>query len=379
MKTNHEVDYDVDDRLVGVEIQFEKDRALRAKYEMLKSLLPQIGSLESGRHLRQGEGAWILDFGGFAAIVGPTTWDPVCFEVHGGIYSSWKERGGVLGPLGRPISDEADYHGPDARPGDRWSRFENGTIVWRADTWQTEVRVNLWHDEFDGTAIDSSKWSFEIGTGNNGWGNNEKEYYTDRPENAYVKDGILHIRAVKESYQGSDYTSARMVTKGKFSFTYGVVEARIALPAGKGIWPAFWMLGGNIDSVGWPACGEIDIIEAINDENVVYGTCHWFNNGHAQHGKSTADFYGASFPLDVTKFHVYKLTWNNQLITTYVDGFKYNEMSIANNAGGTDAFHKPFYLILNVAVGGDWPGFEIDDSQFPNEMLVDYIRVSQLP
>ncbi len=236
----------------------------------------------------------------------------------------------------------------------------------------------LWHDEFDGTAIDSLKWSFEIGKGSNGWGNNEKEFYTDRPENAYVKDGILHIRAVKESYQGSDYTSARMVTKGKFSFTYGMVEARIALPSGKGIWPAFWMLGENIDSVGWPACGEIDIIEAINDENVVYGTCHWFNNGHAQHGKSTADFYGARFPLDVTKFHDYKLVWNEKVISMYVDGFKYNEMIIENNAGGTNAFHKPFFLILNVAVGGKWPGFEIDDSQFPNEMLVDYIRVSQL-
>ena len=233
----------------------------------------------------------------------------------------------------------------------------------------------LWHDEFDGTAIASSKWSFEIGTGSNGWGNNEKEFYTDRPENAYVKEGILHIRAVRESYQGSDYTSARLVSKGKFSFTYGMVEARIALPSGKGIWPAFWMLGDNIDSVGWPACGEIDIIEAINDENVVYGTCHWFNNGHAQHGKSTSDFYGAKFPLDITKFHDYKLVWNDKLLSMYVDGFKYNEMIIENNAGGTYAFHKPFFLVLNVAVGGNWPGFEIDDSQFPNEMLVDYIRV----
>lgn len=235
----------------------------------------------------------------------------------------------------------------------------------------------LWHDEFDGVRIDSSKWDYDIGAG--GWGNNELQYYTDREDNAYVKDGILHIRAKKEQFKGSTYTSARLITKNKFSFTYGTIEARIALPVGNGIWPAFWMLGENIDTVSHPYCGEIDIIEAVNIEHVVYGTCHWFNNGHAQHGKSTADFYGASFPLDVTKFHVYKLTWNNQLITTYVDGFKYNEMSIVNNAGGTDAFHKPFYLILNVAVGGDWPGFEIDDSQFPNEMLVDYIRVSQLP
>ena len=234
----------------------------------------------------------------------------------------------------------------------------------------------LWNDEFDGTAIDTSKWAFEIGTGSSGWGNNEKEYYTARKENAYVQDGILHIRANKEDFEGSKYTSARMITKGKFTFTYGTVEARIALPVGKGIWPAFWMLGENIDAVSWPACGEIDIIEAVNDEHVVYGTNHWSNNGeHAQYGKNTKDYYGTSKELDITAFHTYKLTWDKKLITVYVDDFKYHEISIENNAGNTDAFHKPFFFLLNVAVGGNWPGFEIDDSQFPNEMLVDYIRV----
>ena len=234
----------------------------------------------------------------------------------------------------------------------------------------------LWNDEFDGTAIDTSKWTFEIGTGSSGWGNNEKEFYTGRKENAYVQDGILHIRANKEEYEGSSYTSARMITKGKFSFTYGTVEARIALPVGKGIWPAFWMLGENIDAVSWPACGEIDIIEAVNTENVVYGTNHWSNNGeHAQYGKNTKDYYGTSKELDITEFHTYKLTWDKKLITVYVDDFKYHEISIEDNAGNTDAFHKPFFFLLNVAVGGNWPGFEIDDTQFPNEMLVDYIRV----
>lgn len=211
----------------------------------------------------------------------------------------------------------------------------------------------LWNDEFGGGEIDSSKWSFEIGTGSNGWGNNELQYYSDRNENAYVKDGILHIRAKMDQYHGSNYTSARLVSKNKFSFTYGTIEARIALPIGKGIWPAFWMLGANIDSVGWPACGEIDIIEAVNHENIVYGTNHWFNNGHAHHGKSTAEFCGAKLDLDITQFHTYKMVWSKDVISTYVDGFKYNEMSIANNAGGTDAFHKPFFLVLNVAVGGD--------------------------
>lgn len=135
----------------------------------------------------------------------------------------------------------------------------------------------LWHDEFDGETIDTSKWTFEIGTGAGGWGNNEWEYYTSRKENAYIKDGVLHIRAQKEDYEGQKYTSARMITKDKFAFTYGTVEARIALPTGKGIWPAFWMLGQNIDEVSWPACGEIDIIEAVNTENKIYGTNHWAN------------------------------------------------------------------------------------------------------
>ena len=234
----------------------------------------------------------------------------------------------------------------------------------------------FWNDEFD--TIDTTKWTFEIGTGASGWGNNEKQYYTGRSENAYVQDGVLHIRANKESYEGSGYTSARMITKGKFNFTYGTVEARIALPVGKGIWPAFWMLGENIDQVSWPACGEIDIIEAVNTEHIIYGTNHWSYNGdYAQYGKNTGDYFGKIFELDITEFHTYKFTWDKKNITMFVDDFKYHEMTIEDNAGGTDAFHKPQFFLLNVAVGGNWPGFEIDDSQFPNEMLVDYIRVTK--
>ena len=238
------------------------------------------------------------------------------------------------------------------------------------------VSPYLWNDEFEGSAIDTDKWTFEIGTGASGWGNNEWEYYTDRSENAYIKDGVLHIRANKESYEGASYTSARMITKGKFSFTYGTVEARIALPVGQGIWPAFWMLGENIDQVSWPACGEIDIIEAVNNENIVYGTNHWqYDGNHAEYGNNTGNFHGASTALDIAEFHTYKFTWDEKLIAMYVDDFKYHEISIEDNAGSTDAFHKPFFLLLNVAVAGNWPGFEVDDTQFPNEMLVDYIRV----
>ena len=234
----------------------------------------------------------------------------------------------------------------------------------------------LWNDEFD--TIDTAKWTFEIGTGASGWGNNEKQYYTDRSENAYIQDGILHIRANKESHEGSGYTSARMITKGKYSFTYGTVEARIALPAGKGIWPAFWMLGANIDAVSWPACGEIDIIEAVNSENIVYGTNHWqYNGNHADYGTNTRDYYGTSKELDITQFHNYKMVWNEKLIAMYVDDFKYHEIAIEDAKDGLEAFHKPQFFILNVAVGGNWPGFEIDDTQFPNEMLVDYIRVTR--
>ena len=180
----------------------------------------------------------------------------------------------------------------------------------------------LWHDEFDSETIDTSKWTFEIGTGAGGWGNNEWEYYTSRKENAYIKDGVLHIRAQKEDYEGQKYTSARMITKDKFAFTYGTVEARIALPTGKGIWPAFWMLGENFDTVGWPACGEIDIIEAVNTENKIYGTNHWANGSeYATYGNNTGNYRDQKFELDVTQFHTYKFTWDEKYIRMYVDDF----------------------------------------------------------
>jgi beta-glucanase (GH16 family) len=228
----------------------------------------------------------------------------------------------------------------------------------------------VWSDEFEGNSIDGSKWGYDLGGG--GWGNNELEYYTNRGQNSYVQDGILHIKAIKESFEGKDYTSARMLTKGKFEFQFGYVEARIALPRGQGIWPAFWMLGNNIDSVSWPACGEIDIIEAINAENKVYATCHWLSNGgHADYGTSTGNF-------DITQFHTYFLYWDRDYIRVGVDDNQYYEILIKDGTGNTGAFSQnKFFFILNVAVGGNWPGFNIDNSQFPNEMKVDYIKVYQ--
>lgn len=228
----------------------------------------------------------------------------------------------------------------------------------------------VWSDEFNGSSIDTSKWNFEIGTGSWGWGNNEQQYYTNRSDNAYVSGGALHIRAKRESYGGMNYTSARLITNGKFTFTYGYVEARLALPSSQGIWPAFWMLGANIGSVGWPACGEIDIMEAINAENRTYATCHWDNGGHASYGLASGYF-------DITQYHTYGMQWDNQYIRMFVDGNKIYEIYIGNNSGGTDEFHRPFYLLLNVAVGGNWPGFNIDNNAFPQEMKVDYVRVYQ--
>ena len=181
----------------------------------------------------------------------------------------------------------------------------------------------VWSDEFNGSSLDTSKWGYEIGTGASGWGNNELQYYTNRTDNAYVSGGALHIRAKRESYGGKNYTSARLNTNGKFTFKYGYVEARLALPSSQGIWPAFWMLGANIGSVGWPACGEIDIMEAINAENRTYATCHWDCNGHSDYGKNTGNF-------DITQYHTYGLQWDSQYIRMFVDGNKIYEIGRAS-------------------------------------------------
>lgn len=302
-----------------------------------------------------------------------------------GILAACTSDSSSSGPVEEPPACSSSYIDTTAEPESSSSatepKFSSVTLQSSSSdkvTEPTEVTSSsssspyLWHDEFD--SIDTTQWSFE--TGASGWGNNEWQYYTARSENAYVQDGILHIRANKERYESSDYTSARMITKGKFSFTYGTVEARIALPMGKGIWPAFWLLGENIDDISWPNCGEIDIIESVNEESIVYGTNHWSSEGsYAQYGNNTNDYYGTSLALDISQFHNYKMVWNEKLIAMYVDDFKYQEIAIENAADGLEAFHKPQFFILNVAVAGNWPGFEVDDSQFPNEMLVDYIRV----
>ncbi|PUZ27070.1 Beta-glucanase, GH16 family [Chitinophaga costaii] len=223
----------------------------------------------------------------------------------------------------------------------------------------------VWQDEFDGSSVNTSNWN--IDNGNPGV-NNEQEYY--QSANATVTGGNLVITARKQSVGGQPYTSAKLTTAGKFQPTYGRIEARIKLPGVQGMWPAFWMLGANISdpNVGWPKCGEIDIMEQVNTNNTILGTMHWdAGSGHVQYGGST----GAT----ATDYHVYAVEWDASSIRWYVDGTNYVTGNIANNINNTGAFHNPFYIILNLAVGGDLPGNTINDGALPTTMLVDYVRV----
>lgn len=230
----------------------------------------------------------------------------------------------------------------------------------QAQSWQL-----VWSDEFNGTI--GPDWVFETGNGSDGWGNKELEYY--QRANATVQNGALVITARKESVGGFRYTSARMKTQGLKTFRYGRIEARMKLPAFMGAWPAFWMLGANLPQVGWPASGEIDVMEHVNAEDRVYGTIHWndANNTYAQYSGNTA--------TTVRDWHVYAVEWDANAIRWYVDGTKYHEANIQNSVNGTDEFHRPFFLLLNFAIGGNWPGFTVDESQLPATMSVDYVRV----
>lgn len=229
-----------------------------------------------------------------------------------------------------------------------------------AQNWQL-----VWSDEFNGSIGPS--WVFETGTGGNGWGNNELEYY--RRENATIENNALAITAKREDFGGMRYTSARMKTQGVKTFRYGRIEARMKLPSFMGAWPAFWMLGANLPQVGWPDSGEIDIMEHVNAEDRTYGTIHWRdqNGNYAQ--------YGGNAATTVADWHVYAIEWDANAIRWYVDGTKYHEANIQNGINGTDEFHKDFFLLLNFAIGGNWPGFTVDETKLPAKMYVDYVRV----
>ena len=231
----------------------------------------------------------------------------------------------------------------------------------------------VWNDEFEGSSL-SSDWTFDIGTGSWGWGNNELQYYTN--QNIQLIDGILKITAKSEIFNSQNYTSTRIKTQGLKSWKYGRVDVRAALPYGQGIWPAIWMLGDNITTAGWPACGEIDIMEMIGgagaNDRTAHGTAHWSSNGsHAQFGNSTVLPNGRF----ADEFHVFSIIWNQNSITWLMDDVVYNTLNIT--PAELSEFQEKFFLIMNVAVGGNWPGNPDASTVFPQTMYVDYVRIFQ--
>ena len=237
-----------------------------------------------------------------------------------------------------------------------------------------------WSDEFnqpDGSPPDPAKWKIEIN--GNGGGNKELEYYTARPQNLRVKNGNLEMIAVKETYTGADgvtrnYTSARLNTKGKFDQAYGRFEARIKIPYGQGVWPAFWMLGNDDGKVGWPTCGEIDIMENIGREPAIaHGTIH--GPGYSG-GKAIGAPYALSAGRFADDYHVFAAEWEPNQIRFYVDDHLFATRTPADIPPGTKwVYDHPFYVILDFAIGGGWPGSPDETTVFPQTMLVDYVRV----
>jgi hypothetical protein len=230
----------------------------------------------------------------------------------------------------------------------------------------------VWSDEFNGSAISTANWGFDLG--NSGFGNNELQNYTSRPENARVQNGMLIIEARRENLGGSAYTSARLKTQGKQSFGINTwVEARINAPEGQGIWPAFWMLGNSISTVGWPSCGEIDIME-IQGQNPFrnFGTIHWADAG-GQH-VSFGGIYNSSTSL-TAGFHTFAISRTGSSIKWYVDRIQYAEANISGGINSTSEFQSPFFILLNVAVGGNFVGSPDGTTVFPQQMQVDWVRV----
>lgn len=236
---------------------------------------------------------------------------------------------------------------------------------------QQAKRKLVWQEEFDGKTLDGKVWNFEMGNGcpnNCGWGNNEKQLYTDK--NHELKDGKLIITINKVD---DHYTSTRITTAGKKEFKYGRMEARAKLPVGKGIWPAFWMLGSNIGKVGWPKSGEIDILEYVGrDLHQVYTTLHTEDShGNSKNSKKTEI-------KDIENgFHVYAIEWNKDKIEFFVDDLSVYTFQPELKNEAIWPFDQPFFFIINTAVGGNFGGPDIDNSIFPQQYVVDYVRVYQ--
>jgi len=231
----------------------------------------------------------------------------------------------------------------------------------------------VWSDEFNGAALNTQFWNFEEGNGTDGWGNRELQYY--RKENTRVHNGYLTITAKKESFDGRAYTSSRLTTEAKKDFLYGRIEMRAKLPKGQGIWPAFWALGANIRTTPWPFSGEIDIMEMVGGgpgkDNTTHGTVHYEDGGHKYIGGSTAlqsgDFYD--------KFHVFSIVWTATSIKWYLDNVEFYTFDTTGT--NKDEFRRPYFLLLNLAVGGNWPGSPSTSTVFPQKYIVDYVRVFQ--
>jgi beta-glucanase (GH16 family) len=206
----------------------------------------------------------------------------------------------------------------------------------------------IWSDEFNGTSLNTSNWNIDVG---NPGVNSEQEYY--QASNVTETGGNLVITAQNQTVSGQPFTSGKIDSYGKFSTTYGRIEARMALPMVQGMWPAFWMLGNSINTgTSWPACGEIDIMEQVNTNNTILGTMHWYDNGDASYGGSTST---SNTPAD---FHIYAVEWTPESINWYVDNTLYWTGNITNDINNTGAFQNPFYIIFNLAVGGTLSGFD---------------------
>lgn len=230
----------------------------------------------------------------------------------------------------------------------------------------------VWHDEFDGDVINTDDWTYDLGAG--GWGNGEAQYYTNRPENARLENGMLVIEARQEKYEGSYYTSARLKTQGLREFQYGRIEARVKVPSGKGLWPAFWMLGSNFGVVGWPDSGEIDIMEYIGREpDLIFGTLH----GPGYSGALGLSKWNRQEYNIADDFHTYAIEWSAEQITWFYDGVPYFTLTPSDIGDREWVFDQPFFLILNLALGGQLPGPIGLDTVFPTQYLIDYVRVFQ--
>ena len=261
---------------------------------------------------------------------------------------------------------------PTATPAPTSTPVPSPTAEWERTGWQI-----VWQDEFEGTELNLKNWTFDIG--GNGWGNQELEAYTDRPENVRVEDGMLVIEAREEPEMvaGRDYSSARLKTQGLHAWQYGRIEARIKLPYGQGIWPAFWMLGDNLYQKGWPTAGEIDIMEFIGREpEHIYATVH-------APGYSGGNGVGSSLTVSADSlrndFHVYAIEWEENEIRWYFDDQQYFKLTPDDDVPDQWIFDHPFFIILNLAVGGRWPGYPDDTTEFPQFLYVDYVRVYQRP